>query len=977
MRFHFDEERLPIDDKDGICSGNGNPAGGVHWTRRWRCSIVRAETRVRSPATGARWAQCCGFASRYMETDHCRRNLACMGWAETYRVGEASNPGPTGSGLSVTTGNGTGWGTILDWLDGHQGHVICAQEHRILDRTDVLYEKHRALAKGWKSMWSPAIPSGTAANEASGGTVVLVKAHIGVERPPGGEDVVPGRAAAAMIETAGLGWIVVYSVYGACGEDLGQRNWDLCQAIAAHAVGHGLPWIAAGDWNFEPTTLRASGWLSQMGAEVLAAPVSSTTHAGGRAGRHIDYFVAARSIAALGPKMTLCADSVIRTHDAIRMRLPVAPRQFVIRRLVRATVFPRELPIGPRQMIDTPAEVACSARAAFTLGERGDREAATLLVDEAACSILGHLENVLVEAYMIDGDKRAEYIGRAGGVGYRLGPLLGPKASKYGRAPPTVRRLRAVQDRAGAAAAALRRRSKRLMEAAIHLEQSQRDGWTEVIERARAAIHTGHHTVAVDGKKQGSVEAFTVESAAELKEFGKWVERHAMWAAVYPDMQTSGERDPSGSGKVPPEHDRTSWMIDAVEWAEDIVRKADAVAGPAEATCRNEKRAAVTKWAHEASYAGAAVAHRWTKVPEDWRPETVSSVLEGAATVTADPGAVVEAERYKWDKLWRPQGTVRPRPDWGTVEKLQRPTVEQFRRAARSFPRTTGIGVEGILPADFDALDDVGVDACIDVMMTCEAVGYIPKVVALVLVNMIPKKDGGRRPIGLLPSLYRIWAKVRRGEVRDWERKWARDYFAAGPGKAAETAAWISALRAELAAASGASSATVLWDLLKCFEHGQHCLLAEEAAAVKFPVAIARMSVEMYCAERRLIVDDAVSDAIHPTRGFMAGCARALALIKVVMVRRMDRYVARHPRVNLDLYVDDVELQTIGTKRIVSTMAAAVADLEKVLTEELGFPLAEEKSRVIASTDEIAEEIVAATDGLAGQPAKKAVKLGG
>ncbi len=336
----------------------------------------------------------------------------------------------------------------------------------------------------------------------------------------------------------------------------------------------------------------------------------------------------------------------------------------------------------------------------------------------------------------------------------------------------------------------------------------------------------------------------------------------------------------------------------------------------------------------------------------------------------------MEAERCKWEKLWRPQGTVRPRPDWGTVDRLPRPAVEQFRRAARSFPRTTGIGVEGILPADLDALDDMGIDACIDVMMACEAVGYIPKAIALVLVKMIPKKDGGRRPIGLLPSLYRVWAKVRRGEVRDWERKWAGPYFAAGPGKAADTAAWVSALRAELAAASNASSATVLWDLLKCFEHGQHFLLAEEAAAVKFPVAIARMSAEMYCAERRLIVDDAVSGAIHPTRGFMAGCARALALIKVVMVRKMDAYVARHPRVNLDLYVDDVELQATGTRRIIDTMTAAVTDLKKVLTEDLGFPLAEEKSRVIASTDSIAEEIVAATDGSAGKMARRAVKLG-
>ncbi len=187
---------------------------------------------------------------------------------------------------------------------------------------------------------------------------------------------------------------------------------------------------------------------------------------------------------------------------------------------------------------------------------------------------------------------------------------------------------------------------------------------------------------------------------------------------------------------------------------------------------------------------------------------------------------------------------------------------------------------------------------------------------------------------------------------------------------------WRTALRAEMAVSARADSAPVLWDLLKCFEHGRHFLLAQEAAEVEFPIVIARMSAEMYRAERRLIIDEAVSEAIHPTRGFMAGCARALALVKVLMIRRMDAYVARHPRVNLDIYVDDVELQAVGTERIVETMAAAVTDLKRVLVDELGFPLADEKACVIGPIDGIAAGIVAATGGVAGRQTDRAVKLG-
>ncbi len=533
--------------------------------------------------------------------------------------------------------------------------------------------------------------------------------------------------------------------------------------------------------------------------------------------------------------------------------------------------------------------------------------------------------------------------------------------------------MRALQDRAMALAAAANRRTARLGRDERCDSGENATGWKDLAERARAAIHTGHHVAAIEAKRSGDAAAACKYYATELKNLGRWTEK---WAKHAMDVACGGGGgDLCYSDQVLHGRDEHSWVADISTWSKDLAAGAAAAAEAAETRERSERQAAVRKWANEASQAGAAMAHRWTKVPEGWRPETVEADVDGIRTVTANPGAVVEVERAKWEALWRPAHVEDRQPTWGRTAPLRRPTVEQFRRAARKFPRKTGVGVEGILPADFDALDDEGVAVCIEVMLACEAVGHIPDIIALVIVRLIPKRDGGRRPIGLLPSLYRIWAKIRAGEVRDWERKWARDYFAAGPGKSAEAAAWRSALRAELATASNASSASVLWDLLKCFEHGQHFLLASEVEAVEFPMALARMSSEMYKAERRLVLDEAVSQAVHPTRGFMAGCARALALIKVLMIRRMDAYVARHPRVNLDWYVDDVELQAVGTRRIVQTISAAVADLREVL-RQLGFALANEKARVIASDNDLVQEIVEATGGSAGRAAGAAIKLG-
>ncbi len=1008
-------------------------ATGVPWTQCW-VSRRRSGVSAHLLATGACWAQCCGGArvgsiganglSTAPSCTHLCLDAACIqirgvggcgqpccadrselavtqcSAAEDRRAvccvryGEARHPGPpAGSadshgGLSVTTGNGTGWGTILDWLSDHKGHIVCAQEHKVMDPGDIEYEKVRALARGWKSFWSPAVPSGTQANEPSGGAVVLVRSHVGAERPPGGETVVPGRVAAAMVETSGLGWVVLYSIYGICGDELGARNWAMCERITNHAIRHGLPWCAAGDWNFEPHQLRASGWLVKMGAEIITAPVASTTHAGGRAGRHLDYFVTSRTMFALGPRVSICADAIIRTHDAVTMRLPVHPRRFRIRRIVRPRCFPRELPIGPRPQLVTPASVVASARAALERGEGGDDEAAKLLINEATAEVIGHLENTLVEAYMIADDEKDVFLGRSKGVSFAMGQLTGPKAGKFGDAAPSIRRLRAIQDKANALAAAIGRQQRRMAVSDGRSGDDQPNGVNDTLERARAAIKTGHHIAAIDGRRENHVAKICTAYALELKSIGKWAEG---WAEQTTGAGRGGPKWrgrclidttlPTSSGlccddEAPSYYGGYDWLGETAKWCRELSHRAAEAAEPAEALYRNEKAAAVRRWAEEASQAGAAMAHRWTKVPEGWRPETVGAEVDGATTITADPGAVVEAERDKWHKLWCPPGVAREKLTWAAATQLERPSVEMFRRAARRIPRTTGIGVEGILPADFDALDDAGIDACVDVMMACEAIGFVPEPIALVLVRMIPKRDGGRRPIGLLPSLYRIWSKVRVGYVRDWERRWARTYFAAGPGKAADAAAWRTALRAEMAASAKADSASVLWDLLKCFEHGRHFLLAKEAGEVEFPIVIARMSAEMYRAERRLVVDDAVSEAVYPTRGFMAGCARALALIKVLMVRRMDAYIARHPRVNLDVYVDDVELQAIGTGRIAETLASAVLDLRSVLVDELGFPLAEEKARVISSNADIAAEVIENTGGAAGKHVDKAVKLG-
>jgi hypothetical protein len=116
--------------------------------------------------------------------------------------------------------------------------------------------------------------------------------------------------------------------------------------------------------------------------------------------------------------------------------------------------------------------------------------------------------------------------------------------------------------------------------------------------------------------------------------------------------------------------------------------------------------------------------------------------------------------------------------------------------------------------------------------------GNWPLAVRLVVIVLLPKLDGGFRPIGLLPLLPRIWMRARRDAAQEWERANARSSLYGGEAKGATVAAWKQAARAELANILGASYAQVLLDLVKAFERIPHWVLVREARRLGYPFMV-------------------------------------------------------------------------------------------------------------------------------------------
>ena len=132
------------------------------------------------------------------------------------------------------------------------------------------------------------------------------------------------------------------------------------------------------------------------------------------------------------------------------------------------------------------------------------------------------------------------------------------------------------------------------------------------------------------------------------------------------------------------------------------------------------------------------------------------------------------------------------------------------------------------------------------------------------LLFLLAKPAGGFRTIGLLTTVYRLWAKLRMPLVKAWSASIPRRYFASGIGKSTEDAVGRLLLTAE-GATENEEAACTIWDIDKCYEHVSHEKLMRAASLHGFPMAILRMCLKMYRAARTVAWEGFSAHGSTPT----------------------------------------------------------------------------------------------------------------
>ena len=204
----------------------------------------------------------------------------------------------------------------------------------------------------------------------------------------------------------------------------------------------------------------------------------------------------------------------------------------------------------------------------------------------------------------------------------------------------------------------------------------------------------------------------------------------------------------------------------------------------------------------------------------------------------------------------------------GTKDELGKVKVSEFGACAKMFVEFTGRGCEDFHPRWLGCLSEGLLDFLMVLLQGLERKGFWPSQVSEISIAQIPKSDGGRRPIRLLPV---VWERVRQPVVAAWRLQVCRPYNWAAKGRGFEAAVWRTAVETEAAVARAEDSAATLLDLVKAYEMVKLELVWWARLRLGSPVRMLRLVLETSAFLRTLKLGNAYAEGISTLSAILAG----------------------------------------------------------------------------------------------------------
>jgi len=754
----------------------------------------------------------------------------------------------------------------------------------------------------------------TSAEFSSGGCVVAASRGIGIRAQPDWSiaDGFEHRFKLAWISAILKGGLHAGSVYLQDSAGLNDVNLAVLQEIAVVLKQIRGPWILAGDWNLNPDLLRSSAWLDVVGG-VIVAPTTPTCH-----GSTYDYFVVSQDLASSVVGVARVDDGGLHPHHPVRMLLRGDARRKLTRQIVRPTRVPGVLPAGPLPCPQPVAEAIPSEVRAEVIDDATD----TWM--RLACAEWTSLLGYTVEPSL------PRFIWRAavsGPVDQHLGACT---MSAFWRSlAGRVDDVAAILDRRRPGGGALICRHFYKLRVAVRADTWQASEVCDARSVVDAAVVAAN---AIDTYALRVIAA-TARKKAKKIEDGVRSKKAAHW------RRALSVADDSNIAAAPrPSKLAFSWIRGSAGWQQSPVglqSQEDAV--PDE------------EWDDDTPGCALVDSAFNDRV---WRRPAADGPM-----VLSDQ-ADIEAEADSWANLWEESGEYNVPCEPPLDEPLIPLMPAAVRQAAKTFAAHTGLGADNVAPRAVSRLSDPLLKALCSIFMAAELLGCWPKRLWLVLIVLLPKADGGRRPIGLFPSLIRIWGRARAVVARSWEAAQARPYLFGGECKGAQRAAWQAAFKAEAAALRTRSYAESLLDLVKAFEKVPHDLLVQAAAQLGYSRWVLRLSLSAYRLRRSIGVDAVYSRLVTATCGITAGSTFATSELRLLLIGAIDMTCSIWCSVEMFVYVDDMSIAAVGDWASASALVAGATDmLVTILQNDLKMSVSLTKSVAVGSSLKVAKRV--------------------
>ena len=794
-----------------------------------------------------------------------------------------------------------------DYLAQEASHIVTVAEHRL---DEPMFRSTLSKLTFWKRQHYVAYAQRTGLSKwaTSGGVAILPRRHLYSKALD--DDFVEYCCDGATASAAALRWkgcilrlksvsILHIVVYLKTNEELSEFNSSVLQQVFLAVANFSGPSVVVGDWQMEPSTLASSPWISKLGLRILVPQGASFSCKAGP-GRLIDFCVVSNQIYDF---LDAFLDFAVpwTPHAALRISMPYRPRSCMVPKLR----LPRPLPALPlnddKLHTFDPDLWAVSRNIALEYVDKWSRNTGIIGatpemlrgVPEKQVEISANLclhattvEIYAVKSAGVQNHATRQYLGRGGLPHVALSPMINRNVLESHYSSPGVQFWSKVHTllrwllpgtrghrRIGDLHKPILQLNDLLKQAQTHWRRDARPnapvsawaGWSEqltptAVMSASVGYNAERIQTWVDRAAAQRKKATAIDTSKRKSLFKKWIE----------DDLKNGAAASHALVK-----DNATTIFTAPEDAPSTF-----------ATWAN-------LW-NDSGFAGNPFSVESSANDVPWSGQLERLVQ--AACVGSNLGILNEAKSIA-----------------AKAEIMEDINVKSVRDAATHYPDKKAKGVDSWSTAFLRVLPDEMLQGFADSLNASQLNLVWPIQLLLNLVSLLPKQQGGERPIAKTPILYRLWNVIRAGGVKCWSNNVVGDFDFAASGRSALFSGASRCLANELATLSGQQVASLLWDLAKFFDTIPPEEVVRKGLDLGYPPIDLVMAVSMHIAPRMMVLSGVASAIIVPLCSILAGCMHSVNFARMVMFDPISAIVRREPRVQTSTFVDDVSQISMGT----------------------------------------------------------------